>query len=237
MEHLGVFVYEAAVILPLFALWLIGGCSSTPNPNLEQINQFTGGKTIGDATSFYWYTESFQKPSSASDYVTSGDYGSYQTSYRWEEGQVREIRREGEHLDGKKLVPFRVHIRFSKEGEAVYQQYRLGGKVLPMNEEQLAHYVLQAKAVAEATKEQDKQGLELIQGYWNGKTFETCQGVEYQRVEFNQSLPSFVFNRLASIESYVAFLGKIRNGKVHIDELLLLDDAGHDCVKEPELLD
>lgn len=145
--------------------------------------------------------------------MTSGDYGSYQTSYRWEEGQVREIRREGEHLDGKKLVPFRVHIRFSKEGEAVYQQYRLGGKVLPMNEEQLAHYVLQAKAVAEATKEQDKQGLELIQGYWNGKTFETCQGVEYQRVEFNQSLPSFVFNRLASIESYVAFLGKIVTAK------------------------
>ncbi|CSI91317.1 lipoprotein [Vibrio cholerae] len=26
--------------------------------------------------------------------MTSGDYGSYQTSYRWEEGQVREIRRE-----------------------------------------------------------------------------------------------------------------------------------------------
>jgi len=238
MKTLGVFLFmKQRLSLLFFVSGLLAGCGSTPNPNLEQINQFTGGKAISEATSFYWYTERFQKPSSAADYVTSGNHGRYQSSYRWEEGRVREIRREGEYLEGKKLQPFRVHIRFSNQGEAVYQQYRLAGKVLPMSDEQLTDYVLQAKAVAEVSKQQDKQGLELLQGYWNGKVFETCSGVEYQRVEFNQTLPSFMLNRLASIKSYVAFLGKIRNGTVHIDELLLLEAENYDCVKRPALLD
>ncbi|MCW8333820.1 DUF1481 domain-containing protein [Vibrio sp. SCSIO 43135] len=217
---------------------LLLGCSSTvPSPNLDQFSHYTGGQSMGDATSFYWYTERLTQPSSAADYVSSGDYGWYKTDYRWDDGTVREMIREGEQLkQNTKLVPYRVHVRFNKEGEAVYQQYRVDGKVLPLTQEQLLRYQQEADSIATVTKEQDSEGMELIQGYWDGSKFETCNGQVYDKIEFNQTLPSFVVNRLAAIDSYVAFLGKTRLSKVTVEELLMLADEDHECIAKPDML-
>ena len=35
------------------------------------------------------------------------------------------------------LKPFLVHIRFSSEGEAIYQRYRLDNQILPLNQKDL----------------------------------------------------------------------------------------------------
>ncbi len=193
---------------------------------------------MGDATSFYWYTEKLGFPVSGSDYVSSGDYGWYQSEYRWVENQVREVIREGEQLsDSNGLIPYRVHVRFNKDGQAIYQQYRLDDKVRPLNEEQLLRYQQEASSLVIQAKDQNSKGVDLIQGYWDGTEFETCSGRTYTSVEFNHALPSFVINRLASIDSYVAFLGSTRGSKVVVEELLMLAEDDHSCIERAQLIE
>ncbi len=193
---------------------------------------------MGDAASLYWFTDRLSIPLSAADYVVAGDYGWYQSQYRWEEGTVRELIREGEQLKGNQgLVPYKLHVRFNQQGEAVYQQYRLDGKVLPMKNAMLSQLLGEANNVATKTKKQHKDGLELIQGYWDGSEFETCSGEEYHKLAFNQSLPSFVVERLAGIDSFVAFVGSKEGDKLVIEDLLMLKDDNQSCIERPKLLE
>ncbi len=224
------------LLTSLITSLLIGCSSSVPSPNLEQFTEYSGGHIAGDATSLFWYTERLSQPSSGADYVTAGDYGWYKTDYRWSEGSVRELIREGEQLGDDGLVPYRVHVRFNKDGQAIYQRYRLDGKVLPINQESLSRYLAEAQSVIDSTKESDSSNYELIQGIWDGSTFETCSGRVYDSVEFNQTLPSFVINRLSTIDSYVAFLGRSRLNRLQVEELLMLADEDHECITRPELL-
>ena len=56
------------------------------------------------------------------------------------------------------------------------------------------------------------------------KSFETCEGKSYDHLEFNQTLPAFVVNRLSDVENYVAFVGSRRSNSVVVEDLLLLSD-------------
>ncbi|WP_210474023.1 DUF1481 domain-containing protein [Vibrio crassostreae] len=228
---------KAFLLVSLLSTFLIGCSSTSPRKNLEQFETHTGGQVMGDATSFYWITNKLTQPHTSADYVTVGDYGWYQTDYAWSEGVLREFIREGEQRNSSnELVPYRVHVRFNKSGEAVYQQYRLNNKILPIQAKQLENYQKEAKSVLETTMKQYDEGFRLIQGYWNGSSFETCSGGEFDSFEFNQTLPSFVIDRLASVESYAAFLGSDSLGKMSVEELLMLADDNHDCVTRPSLL-
>lgn len=236
------YIYFMTMKNTLFAILVAGalaGCSSSaPQPNLDQFSDYTGGQTIGDSTSLYWYTERTTFPYSAGDYVSAGDYGWYQTDYRWSEGELRELIRQGEQLKDKQgLVPYRIHVRFNKLGEAVYQQYRFDGKVLPLKSEKLDWLKQEARNIPSLTKSQTSRGQRLIQGYWDGSTFDTCSGDSYERVEFNETLPSFVVNRLSTIDSYVAFIGSTRSDKVTVNELLMLADDSQDCIERPSLIE
>lgn len=227
---------KAFFIVPLLSSIILGCSSSSPRPNLDQFSNFSGGQVMGDATSFYWVTNKLTQPHTASDYVTVGDYGWYKSNYRWQDENLREFIRQGEQRNSEnELVPYRIHIRFSKDNEAVYQQYRIGTRVLPVQSEQLQRYQKEADSVLKATYEQDSDGLELIQGYWDGRVFETCSGKEFSNLEFNQTLPSFVINRLSSVDSYAAFLGRKTLGKVSVEELLMLAEDSQDCITRPEL--
>ncbi|MGU3810588.1 DUF1481 domain-containing protein [Vibrio diabolicus] len=222
--------------LLLSSLALVG-CSSVETPNLDQFTHFSGGKIMGDATSLYWMTERLTRVSTAADYVAMGDSGSYQSDYRWDDGELRELIRKGEQLDTKQgLVPFQIHIRFNKDGEAVYQQYRVNRKVLPLQHEQLERYKTEANDVVASVKAQSRNSQSLIQGYWNGQSFETCKGKAFSTLEFNQTLPKFIIERLSSVDSYVAFVGKQSRNKATVDELLMLNDDDFDCVPRPALL-
>lgn len=66
-------------------------------------------------------------------------------------------------------VTYRIHVRFNKDGEAIYQQYRRNGKVLPVKKAQLENYQREASLLVERVKEQDSDGLELVQGHWTVK--------------------------------------------------------------------
>lgn len=228
---------KAFLLVSLLSTFLIGCSSTSPRKNLEQFETYTGGQVMGDATSFYWVTNKLTQPHTSADYVTMGDYGWYQTDYAWSEGVLREFIREGEQRNtSSKLVPFRVHVRFNKSGEAVYQQYRIDGKILPIRAKQLETYKNEATLALETTAKQNDEGFKLIQGYWNGQSFETCSGREFSSIDINQALPNFVINRLASVESYAAFLGSDSLGKITVEELLMLAEESYDCVARPSLL-
>ena len=227
------------LLVSLFSALLVGCSSSSPTQNLEQFETYTGGQVMGDATSFYWVTNKLTQPHRSADYVTVGDYAWYKTDYAWSDGILREFIREGEQRDSNgKLVPYRVHVRFNASGDAVYQQHRIDGKILPIQAEQLERYKKEATSVLTATDKQNGEGLELLQGYWNGRSFESCDGDEFTEFEFNQTLPSFVINRLATVDSYAAVLGDVSLGKgsVSVEELLMLAEDSHDCITRPVLL-
>ncbi|KOE84859.1 DUF1481 domain-containing protein [Vibrio sp. SA48] len=222
-------------LLPsLCSLFLIGCTASSHTPNIEQYVNYTSGQTMGDATSFYWYTERLVLPNSAADYVNSGEYGGYQTNYRWDEGSLRELKREGSLPSNNNLVPYSIHLRFNKDGEAVYQQYRVDGKVLPLSKEQLSIYLAQSQYVASVTK--DNRGLSLIQGVWDGEVFASCTGNQYSQVEFNQNLHR-VDTSSSSPKHYLAFLGKVRNNRMYVEKLLMQADENHGCVNKPQLIE
>lgn len=226
-------------LLSLFLPLALLGCSSTAsNPALEQVRDLSGGQILGDTTSLYWSTERVTgQPVSASDYVTMGDYGEYQTEYRWDEGVVRELVREGSELRNSELLPFRLHIRFNKEGDAVYQRYRVDGDVLPVNSAQLVQLKQDANRAIEVSKAQDGNGLDLFQGYWDGQEFSTCSGLTFPEVRFNQQMPQVLMSRLATVDSYVALVGTARSQRIEVEDLLILADDSRDCVPRPELIE
>ncbi|MFS1425577.1 DUF1481 domain-containing protein [Shewanella sp. 10N.286.48.B5] len=68
------------------------------------------------------------------------------------------------------------------------------------------------------------------------KMFQTCSGQQFTDIEFNQTLPNFVINRLSSVESYGAFVGKGSLRKLSVAEFLMLADDNHQCIARPSLL-
>ncbi len=220
----------------LCSLTLIG-CSSVEAPNLEQVTHFTGGKTEGDSSSLYWSTERVNRVITAADYVTVGEYGWYQSDYRWAEGQLRELIRKGDQIDAKHgVLPFQIHIRFNKDGEAVYQQYRVNRKILPLQRDQLEQLKAEAHDVVASVKERSRSGQSLLQGYWDGESLETCDGKKFTTLEFVPTLSKLAMERLSSGDSYIAFIGKESRNKVRVDELLLLKGDDFECVKRSKLI-
>ncbi|MDR9826401.1 DUF1481 domain-containing protein [Vibrio sp. FNV 38] len=225
------------LLLSLLSLSLVGCASSVPSTSLDQVRDFSGGQIVGDATSLYWSSERLVgQPISASDYVAMGDYGQFQSEYRWKEGVVREMIREGTQLHNNSVKDFQVHIRFNKEGSAVYQRYRVDGAVLPVRAEDLTRFIEDANRAVEVSRGQDKKKYDLIQGYWDGTDLTTCSGNVYREVTFNEPLPKVLMARLASVDSYVALVGLESSSEIEVNQLLLLDDDGRDCIERPHLI-
>lgn len=237
------------IILSLLFLLLLAGCSSTLSwqdqisgklrGSVESVN-LSGGAYDGQMKSFYWFTRAMSKPQTASDFVELPDNAWYKTSYQWQDGTIKEIVREGEMVQqNQALEPFLVHIRFSAEGEAIYQRYRVNNQVLPLNQNDLNGYAQDARKLVETVERLNSQGLRLIQGVWDGQIFESCDGVQYKNVKFKEaSLPIMVKQRLNGLTSYAAFIGRSnkRTKTVTVENLLVLEKASHGCIQRPHLI-
>ncbi len=220
------------------AILVLAGCSSATTPLRQnaQVTEFVGGESDADKTSLYWVTERFETPESSTDDVKFSDNTWYQSHYLWDGDNLREMTRVGERLtkSGNK-VPFQMTLRFSQNGEAVYQRMRINGKVMPMRSEQIGEVRTQADELVAKSKSQRDAGLELIQGYWEDGTFTTCGGREYTNIEFKQALPKFLIERLKEEDNFAAFIGEFDSSKVVVDQMLVLKHGGFDCIERPTL--
>ncbi len=217
------------------------GCSvNLSNKQSSKLATLTGGEIQGDTINYYWYTAQSQQSFTASDYVTVSDGSWYRTTYRGEKNVLVEVVREGKEQDsGGVLIPYKIHVRYNGNGEAVYQRYSKNKRIFPLIPAQLQLYQQQSKhLIAEVTKLNAK-GLSLYQGEWNGGTFYSCNDKRYEKLDFKQTLPKFVVARLSELDSFVSFVGKQKkNNKdtLKISTLLLLTDDNYNCIERPNLI-
>lgn len=229
MKH---FIVSALTVLTL------AGCSSatTPLRQSAQTSEFSGGEADDLKTSVFWLTERSNSPESSSDNVTFKDKAWYQSNYSWDGENLREINRTGEKLSASGvLVPYHLTLRFSGTGEAVYQRLHINNKVLPMRKQQIDEVKQQANDLIVAGQSQKKQGLELIQGYWDKGVFVTCEGQSFTNIEFKEKLPSIVIERLIDEEHFAAFIGEYKAKKLVVDKMILLKNANFECIERPTL--
>ncbi|PMH46220.1 hypothetical protein BCU68_02265 [Vibrio sp. 10N.286.49.B3] len=223
---------------------LLAACSSTaPRSHLDQVMSFSSAYTVADTASFYWYSEKLLKPLSGADYVVEGSSGWYKTDYRWNDNGLSELIREGEQRKGSsrasrnKRVPYRVHVRFNQAGEAVYQQYRIDGKVYPLNSSQMAAYKEDAALLSSRVKASHKEGYTLIQGYWDGSDLKDCQHNPYAELSFTPPLPNDAIRAALAQPSFVAFSGAEKGKRIAVEKLILSDSLEHACVEKPQFLE
>ncbi|MGO1296679.1 MAG: DUF1481 domain-containing protein [Vibrio sp.] len=213
------------------ALACLTGCSSFSDSNASHSQQtHTGGERVGHETHLFWVTQSNKVVNHAADYVTAENGEHYQTSYQWTDDVVREVSRQGEYIQQGEVVPFETLLRFDTHGDAIYQRYRVDGKVFPLSQKQIEQYRQQARHVLKVTTNDHKQGLGLVQGYWNGQSFASCDGHTYPTLTYNHTVPAAVIERLASTDSYIAFVGKQSQDAVRMDTMLMFEDNNHECV-------
>ncbi|MGR5148964.1 DUF1481 domain-containing protein [Photobacterium alginatilyticum] len=227
-------------LLPFFLISLLAGCETTavPENTITPILTHTGGQTMGDATSLYWYTSQQNRPVKLAEVVTAGDYGQYQSDYRWRDGKLREIKREGTRLYENALKPFTLHVRYDTQGSAVFQRYSVDGAVLPLSDSQLYQLTQQAKNAIRVVREQRKDGLSLIQGYWQGNRLTRCGTDKPMAMSFDPALPEFTARQLSQQgqNRFIAVSGKVRRESIEASQLLMLNSDGKQCIAPPVLL-
>ncbi|EPE37174.1 DUF1481 domain-containing protein [Candidatus Photodesmus anomalopis] len=200
------------------------------------VTQYTTGELVQNVLSFYWYTKKSSKLKSGADYLDFGNNTWYKTDYLWTDGVLRELIRKGEKLKAtQELVPYYIHLRFNQKGSAVYQHYRLDQKIFPLTQKELFSYQKKANAMLNKVERKAKEGLQLIQGFWDGAVFHTCSGKQYNKIEF-AGLENFSFGT-ASENIYAVFLGKVIYNRMIIKDLLMLIDKEQQpekiCIKRP----
>ncbi len=132
-----------ASLLTVLTLLSLTGCGSTEM--ITPLTQTITADVKGDSTAIYWLDERQGFPETLTERVMMGDYGSYASEYRFRKGVVREIQRDGNILVDGKVQPISLLIRYDSEGQAVYQQYRLNGDLLPVRGTELVRYYREAE--------------------------------------------------------------------------------------------
>ncbi|WP_064601606.1 DUF1481 domain-containing protein [Photobacterium sp. J15] len=224
-------------LIPFLLLSLLAGCESTtvPENTITPILSYTTGQTKGDTTAVYWYTFQQNRPVSLSEIVMKGDYGQYQSEYRWREGNLREIKREGTQFIDMVVKPFSLHVRYDTKGSAVFQRYLVDGTVLPLSDTQLYQLTRQAKQATDVIKQQRRDGQSLVQGYWQGKQFLRCDDDKPLSVTFETALPDYIEQQLSQ-DKFMAVTGKVRRSMLEANQLLMLADKSQQCLSAPVLL-
>ncbi|MGF1867856.1 DUF1481 domain-containing protein [Enterovibrio norvegicus] len=220
-------------VKPLLILFTVAltGCGSTESIQPPTLSQTANVQ--GDATSIYWLDERQSFPETLTEKVLLGDYGQYSSEYRWRKGVVREIQREGDVLIDGKLKHQAVLIRYDSEGEAVYQQYRVDGDLLPLRTTELVRYAREAEQALANTREQVKKKQTFFQGYWSEGVLEACNTGKEKALTFNVSFPDYLFERLNKEDNFLAAVGKVGRKENTVDTIIALDKDSADCFERP----
>ena len=220
------------LISAFIATFLMTGCAFLDSaPSAEHWKTYSGGRAAGDVTHFYWYNEFQSMPDNAADKVLMGDNGWYISQYRWQSGALRELIREGV----QQSVPYHLHVRFNAHGDAVYQQYRVNQRVVPLNASERSALLEQANQVISLSKQQAEQNLALYQGVWNGRRLKTCNGHRFTQLQLPDSTPDYVAQRFQQ-PIYVAFLARVNEAQLQVEQILRLDEPDTPCMVEPQVV-
>ncbi|MDD1783848.1 DUF1481 domain-containing protein [Enterovibrio sp. ZSDZ35] len=221
------------IAAPLFSLLVLAlaGCSSTEA--IVPVKTTQTAAVQGDATSIYWLDEKQTFPETLSEIVLMGDHGQYQSEYRWRKGVVREIHRKGTVLDGGKLKEQSILIRYDSEGQAVYQQYRLDGDLLPIRSTELVKYYRQAEQSLANAKTLGKESQDFFQGYWKAGTFEECGSSSEKTLTFDTVLPDYLLQRLNPQRNFLAAVGEVGRRSNTVNEVIMLGAGDTPCLVRP----
>ncbi|AJR06893.1 DUF1481 domain-containing protein [Photobacterium gaetbulicola] len=228
-------------LLTFLTVSLLAGCASNPTVpenNITPVLTHTGGQSLGDSTSIYWFTSQQNRPVSLADRVMAGDYGDYRTDYRWRDGKLREIKREGRQLDEQQLKPFSLHVRYDTLGNAVFQRYTLGDELIPLGSRQLQQLLEEAEHGTDVVKQQRKDDQSLVQGFWKQGQFYRCADQRPLQVNFTPVLPDYVQQQVQEHQQdgYMAVIGQVRRSTLTAKTLLMLADDQPACLTAPVLL-
>ncbi|PKF51131.1 DUF1481 domain-containing protein [Enterovibrio nigricans] len=223
-----------AIAAPLvsFLAVVLAGCSSTEA--IVPVKTTQTAAVHGDAASIYWLDEKQTFPETLSEIVLLGDYGQYQSEYRWRRGVVREIQRTGTVLDDGELKEQSVLIRYDSEGQAVYQQYRLDGDLLPIRGTELVKYYRQAEQALASAKALGKEKQDFFQGHWKAGTFEECGSSSEKTLTFDTVLPDYLLQSLDQPSNFLAAVGEVGRKSNTVNEVIILGDGETPCLVRPE---
>lgn len=229
------------LLVPLFSFLLLTGCvaSSVPENPIAPIQTISGGEVTGDTTSLYWYSHRQKRAIQLSEVLMVGDASQYQSDYRWREGKLREMKRQGTQLHDDGLKSFTMHVRYDTEGNAVFQRYTVADTVLPLSDAELTELKIQANTAIDLVKNHSKQGTSLIQGRWAGNRFMRCGDNRELEVAFQPILTNLMVKQVQaqSQDGFMAVNGKIQKKDLIAEQLLLLKDNTQQCIYPPKLLD
>lgn len=220
-----------ASLLTVLTLLSLTGCGSTEM--ITPLTQTITADVKGDSTAIYWLDERQGFPETLTERVMMGDYGSYASEYRFRKGVVREIQRDGNILVDGKVQPISLLIRYDSEGQAVYQQYRLNGDLLPVRGTELVRYSREAEQSLAMARELHSNGRDFFQGYWNEGQFEECGSGKEKALEFETDLPGYIVQRLSQEDNFLAAAGKVGRNLNVVEEVIALDSDSAECFTRP----
>lgn len=231
--------------------FILTACSS--NQAIESVQPSTAsssysaiapaGKQSKNQYHIYWFDGDIDTPKTTSEhayiYRNNGQMKlSYQTQWHWNKGKLMSLERNGFFFkkDGKS-VPIHLLLRFSHEGEALYQKRVFNENTAVLNELEIEKRVQAAYQDLQLIQTQHKQHQSVYQGYWNGQALISCQGVVYSKVTYSAKadIPD---SRQSPY--YLTFVGQEdKNQNLSIDRILhfeLTQDTTpqKSCTKKPD---
>ncbi|UXI01138.1 DUF1481 domain-containing protein [Photobacterium sp. TY1-4] len=227
-------------LIPLVFLSLLTGCETTSVSDtvISPISTHATGYQQGAKTTLYWYTSQQNQPVKLAEVVTAEHSERYESEYRWRDGKLREIKRQGTRLgDEHYLVPFTLHLRYDAEGQAVYQRFTQDGSVLPLSDVELYAPIRQVDAALRVIAQQRKAGLSLVQGYWQQQHMILCGEQRAKSLTFNTVAAQAAASGHDRATGYMALTGKVRRDSIEASQVLLLADNSQQCLVSPVLLD
>lgn len=222
-----------AFLLVSSLFFTLAGCSSTET--VQPPVQTVTAAVQGDTTRIFWLDERQRFPETLTELVMLGDGTQYASEYRWRKGVVREIQREGNILVDGKMKPQSVLIRYDSEGQAVYQQYRLDGALLPIRGTELVRYYQQAEKALDTAQTLGQDNKSFFQGYWNQGVFEECGTGTVKTLKFSAELPDYILQRLRQEDNFIAAVGKVGGNTITAETIIVLDEGSVECFEKPKL--
>ena len=228
----GFFMSKISFLLSFLLPLILSGCVAgnlADNPVLP-ISKMNVAEQKLDGTHIYWYLSRQNAPERLGERVYSTKQGDYQSDYLWQSGKLKTLLQQGDRLIDGQQVPFELQLRFDSQGVAVYQRYKEDGHILPLTANEIAELKQHSEYLIGQVERLQKSKQYFEQGYRQQQQLISCQTQQPIAIDDPNVLSVF------DPSGYWAAIGKQKNGKLRINELLP-DVVSETCLQAPILID